>query len=467
MVAIVDYRLPDLTADPREFFLTSLSDRFERMNPLWQGALARRYGRPFVPIHVLRGRQNQALMRHKPYYLVVARAPAPGESASRFYQYDDLNEQLCGSSLVNELIDRLAARQGVVYVLGFTTVYLHFHDPRVRVLGPDPALAERYDDKGEQFRLFERLGVPTAPVVVLGSLEEVRLRLSPGTRYLLSASRNTGGIESRVVDSPADLNGLAERLRPRNRGGPFILQTFLSNVVCSPNTTAIASGGGRVDVISVADQLLDGICYVGNVWPSRALPGSQAQAVDITRAVGTHLAQEGYRGLFGMDFIVDDAGRVMAVDLNPRRQGGYLCNTLWLRRHGVSLTDVELAVSVADAGGLEVPSGDPGFAWAHARLANTAGSFITRTGEQNRPDTPFLAPGGTYRAVYYPVGCPVAATVGYVIASAAAPEQAELSVSRLREEATRSCFGIPPFRARAACARSTGHWRPRRSLAPG
>jgi len=114
--------------------------------------------------------------------------------------------------------------------------------------------------------------------------------------------------------------------------------------VSSPNTTAFVADEETVVVLSVTDQILQGIRYLGNVFPSILPQGTQDDLRELTRTAGLALAAEGYRGFCGLDFVVSQDQRCYAVDLNPRKQGGLLCNILASDRADSNLMTSLLAI---------------------------------------------------------------------------------------------------------------------------
>ena len=63
--------------------------------------------------------------------------------------------------------------------------------------------------------------------------------------------------------------------------------------------------------------------WCGNdIFPDALPPAQRARARDLTEKLGARLAQEGYRGFFEVDFLVDrDTGELYLGELNPRLSG--------------------------------------------------------------------------------------------------------------------------------------------------
>jgi hypothetical protein len=100
--------------------------------------------------------------------------------------------------------------------------------------------------------------------------------------------------------------------------------------------------------------------YCGNDFTSTAgLPsGIVSEAQEQAERIGRWLAAQGFRGLFGIDFVVDaDRGDLWAVDLNPRWQGSTALETQAALQVGrVPLAAAELAYVTGAIGESEIVS---------------------------------------------------------------------------------------------------------------
>jgi hypothetical protein len=158
-----------------------------------------------------------------------------------------------------------------------------------------------------------------------------------------------GGRSSFVVREPAEIIDLrAEWGRGNHRGHRF------SQVMASPWLSGIsASMEGCVTpwgvlVSPLQLQLVDipevlppnGFGrFCGHQWGA-GIPGAgwvQEMATSITIKVGNAMAAEGYRGVFGLDFLVENGGRaIWALECNPRYTGAFPTLTLLQWAHGLA-----------------------------------------------------------------------------------------------------------------------------------
>ena len=137
---------------------------------------------------------------------------------------------------------------------------------------------------------------------------------------------------------------LANGLREINRSQEFVVADLIREMSSSPNVNAVVLGKDHTEVICISDQVLRGNVYLGNIYPLKENKRIKDIITDTTKVIGDHISTLGFRGLFGLDFIVTPEGKVFTVDLNPRRQGGYLCNVLMSKK--IDIIELELALAI-------------------------------------------------------------------------------------------------------------------------
>lgn len=173
-------------------------------------------------------------------------------------------------------------------------------------------------------------------------------------------------------------------------------------------------------MLVVSDQILRGNRYLGNVYPSVASDKHREQIIDITKRLGDHLSRQGYRGLFGCDFLINKGGDIVVVDLNPRRQGGYVCNALALKSVGVDLLELELVCALDKNNNLKINYEKIQYpkAWAHSKIMPyESGQFITRELKDGDMQRAFLEGQGEYDALFYEKGLLfIDGYIGYTVA---------------------------------------------------
>ena len=432
MKKIVHGQPLDLTPT-HHYFFSMLNDRLAPLNQHWANALERRFNVPFKPI-VIQPAQNGR--QHRPELSIVLNNSISAQRAkfanNRLFNLiypEDLNKQFSQSNGIQKLIRYLADQQGTVYITNFTSVWLE-DNPHLTFLGPDPAIAARYDAKPEHYKLFDQLNIPTVPWKEHQTIE-VALAAEHNFPEVMSATWTSGGIESTIVHSKSEIRSFHQALRPINQESPLLFTKFLDNVVNSPNSTAIVCGDNDVRMVCVNDQVLRGLKHFGNCYPSKMSPQKQQKVCEFTLQVGAHLARQGFRGLYGLDFIETSHQELLAVDLNPRRQGSYVSLALSAR---CNLIDIELALALGDpVPDFSYKDFQPRYAWGNAKLMPMSPfAKLQDNPTHNTPDYPFKNIDSNFAAIYYKKGDTIYRGVpGAYIATA--PTRAELEQKLTQE----------------------------------
>ncbi len=392
-----------LATDEHFYFFTLLSDRFIPLIERWAKGLEKRFGKKFKPIYILPFYHNH-LFEDENYIVLNERLEGIQKNTGRtdilgLIYPEDLNRQFSKSKEIKDLADNLIKKQGKVFVLSFSNVWLDIDDPNIVLLGPDPTIAAVYDAKIEHYRTFEKLGVETIEATVYKDIQEVREQQAEYP-FFLSAMYSSGGTESKAIFTSEDLEVYCAHLRPINQKKPLIATKYVEDIVLAPNSTGIASVQD-VTVVCISDQILRDNQYMGNIYPSRASKDHVAQIKEITAKVGAYLSKQGFYGLFGIDFLITKSGKCYPVDLNPRRQGGYYCNAMSSKQ---DLIELELAVIFNEPiPKLSYDDFQVEYCWAHSKLTpHYPNMKIVDEFNEGDPTEPFKKIGSTFKAIYYP-----------------------------------------------------------------
>jgi predicted ATP-grasp superfamily ATP-dependent carboligase len=394
--------------DQNNYYFNLLPDRCHSLHSIWEANLKKRSGSTFKPIFILPAQHNALFEGEN--FIVVSEDPFHADMASnrapnRFAipSPDDLNKQFSNNDFIREIIAMLLTKQDQVFILSLTSVGLTFEDPRVNILGPDPEVAARFDDKAEHINVFRHLGMPTNHTWVYTNYDEM---LATHTEYpfFLSATFSSAGSDSRRIQTSDELASFYANLRPFNKGSHFIASRLLTDIVNAPNASAMVLSENNTLVVCISDQILRGHQYLGNIYPSDVSELHRSMILEMTTTVGNYLSTQGFRGLFGLDFLITSAGNCYPVDLNPRRQGSYQCNVLMSK--DVDLIDLEQSVIFGEAPPVikyeqfEVP-----FCWAHSKIMpHRANATMGEGFERGASHTPFETVGSHHAAAWYKEG---------------------------------------------------------------
>ena len=190
----------------------------------------------------------------------------------------------------------------------------------------DHELAAQLNDKRFFLGALPGIGIPATPGrwLQLTSARYHALAKELGTAFFLQLPHGTSGSGTAFVSSESDLVAACARFGDATvRASPD-----LGRLSLNINGVALT----RDAVAAYPSVQLDGLpClsarrgqYCGNDYAAVArLPRALLHDVrEQTERIGRWLSSLGFRGLYGLDFVVEErSGRALAVDLNPRWQG--------------------------------------------------------------------------------------------------------------------------------------------------
>lgn len=206
---------------------------------------------------------------------------------------------------------------------------------------PPRELRERIDSKIETTRLGNEAGVPSAPNVLTrcgsyADLVDVARRNGLGDRLVVQLPYGDSGRTTFFIDSAEQWDEHAEHLVGEDL-------KVMRNIRHLPGTVeAVATRHGtlvgpvQVDLTGF-DELTP---YQGGWCGNDCAPVSfglqnQAKIRGMARRLGDRLYQEGYRGVFCMDYLIDlDDHSVYLGEINPRISGASPLTNLITSRYG-------------------------------------------------------------------------------------------------------------------------------------
>jgi hypothetical protein len=243
----------------------------------------------------------------------------------------DFVKAVSQSRQVGALIKRLLNRQKSLYLYMYESLPEMTLDeiPGVSILGPGKAVAHRLNNKIYQF-LHLNSFLPVVEFHIcdgFASLMETvgRLWQDWSEGIVVSLEYGAAGINSFLARKPEDIFNRFRREDHRYRITRYVPHLW------DPTVLAVAASEDEVYIAGVADQrIVDGTRFTGSVFPS-TLPASLIEKIrEYTRGVGGWMASEGYRGIFGCDYVVTREGDIRFLEINARKQGTTLefCCTL-------------------------------------------------------------------------------------------------------------------------------------------
>ncbi len=261
--------------------------------------------------------------------------------------HDEFMEEISQSSYINSIVDTILENQNELFIYMFeTSPYMNLDKKKgVKLIGPNKDIVSTLSNKVALYEIFAPL-VPMSNFFIADSFEEMikkstKLFKDSNQSLFVSLTKSAAGANSIIANSIDDLKKKFSQV-----GNEVFLITQFIPHICDPTSLGVVINEDEVYIAGVADQRIDGTKFKGSTFPSKLPINIQKEIIKLTRIIGKKMAQLGYRGIFGCDFIVTQKGEVYFIETNPRKQGTTMefCCTLktTLPKDSPNLPELEL-----------------------------------------------------------------------------------------------------------------------------
>lgn len=232
---------------------------------------------------------------------------------------------------IHSLIHRLLRRQ--------TTVFLYMYESLpemtldeiegVEIIGPDKTVAHCLNSKIYQYRHLKDI-IPLVEFDICQGRQALdaalnRRRQDWSDGIFVTREYSAAGINSLLASSPRDIQDDFGDGRE-----PYLISRYVPHVH-DPTVLGVVANADEIYIAGVADQVIEnGTRFTGSHFPT-VLDANMVRTLEgHTIQVGKWMARQGYRGIFGCDYIVTADGDIRFMEINARKQGTTLefCCTL-------------------------------------------------------------------------------------------------------------------------------------------
>lgn len=199
---------------------------------------------------------------------------------------------------------------------------------RLSILANPVEIKTRFDDKVSFRRRAVEVGlaVPPGDVVALGELGDKEFD-EFGPAMIISEKIGSSGNQTHLIESAESLRGKRDELIEKwGPDAPVIVTAFLDGPALGA-AGVICNGKPWMSQPSVMFTGIPGCSmhrfdYAGSDYAAYRLVSdeSRRKIEEATLKIGDWIAEAGYRGIYGVDFIVH-RGEPYAIELNPRVLG--------------------------------------------------------------------------------------------------------------------------------------------------
>ncbi|MBQ9049419.1 MAG: carbamoyl-phosphate synthase large subunit [Lachnospiraceae bacterium] len=234
---------------------------------------------------------------------------------------------------------------GVIVTLGGQTA-INLADPLhargVRIIGTDCDAIDKAENRDLFEKLLETLGIPQPRGCAVTSAEEgLAAAEKIGYPVLVRPSFVLGGRAMQIVAKESDLRGYLKTAEPIDESRPVLVDHYIRGKEVEVDAVC---DGERVFVPGIMELVERTGVHSGDsisVYPPYSLSaGVKKTILDYTERLGLGI---GIRGLFNIQFIVDERENVYIIEVNPRssRTVPFLSKAT-----GYSLADIATLVSL-------------------------------------------------------------------------------------------------------------------------
>ena len=187
------------------------------------------------------------------------------------------------------------------------------------LLNPNAALAAKVEEKITQVEWLGELKkfLPSFEIKISREIKWT------GEKFILQFNRAHTGSGTILVENETQLKEIQTKFPDREvRVTKFVDGSMLTNnnVVCGKK---VLCGNINYQITGLKPFSNLPFATIGNDWalPNKLLNSKQKQAYfDMAQAVGTKLAQDGWRGLFGVDVMLEkNTGKLYLIEINARQ----------------------------------------------------------------------------------------------------------------------------------------------------
>ncbi|GMV38415.1 MAG: hypothetical protein AMXMBFR64_01310 [Myxococcales bacterium] len=208
-------------------------------------------------------------------------------------------------------------------------------DLGLRVLAGDPAVAQRFEHKLHFARMLQALSLPAPPTLLfdgpMPSWSEAAREL--GEAIVVQGARGHSGQSTHLARSEVDY----EHARARLSGRGARLTTLVEGVTLTINGCAAEGSApvGRpyIQLTGIPGATPHALGACGNAFEGDRLGAPALRAA--AERIGVALSSAGYRGIFGVDAVLDAHGAIHVIEVNPRMISGSSLEALLQSSAGV------------------------------------------------------------------------------------------------------------------------------------
>jgi glutathione synthase/RimK-type ligase-like ATP-grasp enzyme len=225
--------------------------------------------------------------------------------------------------------------------LGLEKFIQKYNLANLKILANSSKMRDKFEDKIRTRALLQNLGitVPSGEVSRIDSLDFNELKNKYGLPFVIQLPFGTSGSGTRFIFDKFGLDEFSIEVA-RNEKAYAIVAKYVHGVPMNANAVIwdgeVILSPPSFQVIGPSECSNHSEAYCGNDYAAAAKLDFQVKTriSSMFLTLGKHLSNTGYKGIFGIDFILTD-NEVVAIEINPRFQGSTQLMTLGQIQAGI------------------------------------------------------------------------------------------------------------------------------------
>lgn len=207
-----------------------------------------------------------------------------------------------------------------------------------RNIGNDWRINRKFENKINFVEITNFLGIPNAQseVVKVGDCGISEKYLKEGSKCVIQLPRGYSGNSTFLIENEENLRTLGEKYAGRMAKIAKFIEGDTYTINGCVGSEEVYVGKIIYQITGLTDFNGNRLGTSGNdyVFPTYLGERSKKEIFEITKTIGCGMKKEGYRGIFGLDFIVGKDGKANLIEINPRLVGSIPVYTKLQLRNG-------------------------------------------------------------------------------------------------------------------------------------
>lgn len=189
-----------------------------------------------------------------------------------------------------------------------------------KYLGNEWRLNRKLEDKIEFVGITEKLKIPNAEsrIIKLGR-NKCALNFSENNKFVVQLPRGFSGKTTFLIKNKKDLNNITNKYRGRKIKCSKYLEgeTYTIDACVAKNKILISQPIFQITGLTVYNKNKFGTCGNDYAYGKKLNAKDNKKIFNYTKKVGDYIKKLGYKGIFGLDFLVSNDS-INLIEINPR-----------------------------------------------------------------------------------------------------------------------------------------------------